>query len=340
MPGPSHADALAAPFTHLGAEAATVLLREHYGITIVGLRRLTTERDDTFLVTGRERSVLKIAHPSDDPAVVDLQTAAMTYAAGRDPGLPLARVLPTTDGHHQPVVGSPDGPRIMRLLSYLPGDLVDYATTDSRQRRALGATLARLTLALNGFSHPAAHLERSWDLQHLASLRDLLTHCPPDVRDEVERTLDRFDAFVAPRLPAVRHQVVHNDLNPENVLVDPTGGPYVTGVLDFGDMAHTALVVDLAVAMAYAVPLTEVADPWAAPYDLLEGYCGVLPLTSDEYALVPDLVRGRQAQRLLLNSLLALRDGRGDHDRDDVLAMPGVTRQLRSLAAPAPQEER
>ncbi len=340
MPAPSHADALAAPFTHLDAAAAADVLRLLYRITDVSLQRLTTERDDTFLVSNGDRAVLKIAHPGDDPAFVDLQCAALAYAAARDPELPLAHVIPTVDGRTQPTIDSPDGPRIVRLLSYLRGQMVDYPVTSAQQRHALGATLARLTLALQGFSHPAALQDRSWDLQHLSSLRDLLPCCPRDVRDDVERTLDRFDAFVAPRLPAVRHQVVHNDLNPENVLTDPTREDYVTGVLDFGDMAHTALVVDVATAMAYAVPLTEVADPWAAPYDLLAGYCEVLPLTPDELVLVPDLVRGRQAQRLLLNSLLARRDGRGDLDRDDVLQMPGVTHQLRSLDAPAPEEER
>lgn len=339
MPTPSHADALAAPFTHLDERAAADELRDLYGITGVTLRRLTTERDDTFLVTSGERAVLKISHPGDDPAFVDLQCAALAYAADRDPDLPLARVLPALDGTTQPTMDSPDGPRVVRLLSYLPGDVVDYPATSPRQRGVLGATLARLTLALHGFSHPAAMAARSWDLQHLSSLRDLIPCCPADVRGDVERTLDRFDSFVAPQLPGVRHQVVHNDLNPENVLVDPTREDYVTGVLDFGDMAHTALVVDLATAMAYAVPLDEVADPWAAPFDLLDGYSAVLPLTADERALVPDLVRGREAQRLLLNSLLALRDGRGDHDRDDVLAMPGVTHQLRSLDTPAPEEQ-
>lgn len=340
MARPSHADALAAPFTHVDGDAAADLLRGLYGIGDVTLERLTTERDDTFLVRTPERAVLKIAHPADDPAAVDLQTAVLAYAAGQDPTLPLARVLPSLDGRDQPVVPSPDGPRIVRLLSYLPGEIVDHTRTTVAQRRAMGAMLARLALALRGFDHPCAHRELSWDLQHLATLRDLLPHCPPDARADVARTLDRFDAEVAPRLRAVRHQVVHNDFNPENVLADPSRPEFVTGVLDFGDMAHTALAVDVAVLMAYAVPLDDDLDPWAAPYDLLAGYCEVVPLTTDEIALVPDLVRGRQAQRLLLNSLLARRNGRGDHDRDDVVEMPAVTRALRRLDAPAPGEDR
>ena len=46
----------------------------------------------------------------------------------------------------------------------------------------------------------------------------------------------------------MRAQVVHNDLAPTNVLVDDTLA--VTGITDFGDMTHTALVCDLAVAAA------------------------------------------------------------------------------------------
>ena len=67
----------------------------------------------------------------------------------------------------------------------------------------------------------------------------------------VATALDRFDAQVAPVLGGLRAQVVHNDLGRANVLVDDRGA--VSGIIDFGDMTHTALVCDLAVAIGDVV---------------------------------------------------------------------------------------
>ena len=142
-------DALAAPFVRLDAADAVRVVREVYGRDALTAVRLDTERDDTFAVdTAQGRVVLKVAHPDDDPAVLDLQRAAMA-AAGRDPGLPVPRLLTTADGDPAPVVPGADGrPREARLLGWLPGRTLGHVSTTRPQRLLLGATLGRLSLAL------------------------------------------------------------------------------------------------------------------------------------------------------------------------------------------------
>ena len=69
---------LAAPFEHLTEQNAAALLASVYGIDAASLDRLDTERDDSFRVaTANAEYVLKVAHPTDDPLYVNLQTAAM-----------------------------------------------------------------------------------------------------------------------------------------------------------------------------------------------------------------------------------------------------------------------
>ena len=63
-------------------------------------------------------------------------------------------------------------------------------------------------------------------------------------RAVVERVLDAFEQRVAPVWPRLRAQVAHTDLTVDNTLTDETG--LITGVIDFGDMSHTALITDLA----------------------------------------------------------------------------------------------
>jgi Ser/Thr protein kinase RdoA (MazF antagonist) len=295
-------DAVAAPFTSLTDHEVAALLVRHFGVTVTGVRRFESERDDTVQVdAGEARYVLKVANPHEDPAVIDMQTRAAVHAAATDPALPLALMVPTLDGSVTVTTDTDVGPRIARLMTYLAGRSLDYATTTPGQRHSCGQAVARLSLSLQDFTHAASTRRLSWDLQRLGSLRPLL----PYVQDAATRTdvlavLDTFESEVRPALTGLPFQVLHNDFNPGNVLVDAASSRYVTGILDFGETVSTAVVTDVAVAMAYAA--YDPDQPWAAPADLLAGFQSVRALTHDELALLPDLVRGRLAQRLLLNS--------------------------------------
>lgn len=299
-------DAVAMEFTPLPDEALQALVAQHFHVHSTRLHRLPSERDDTVrLDTAAGRFVLKVANPHEDPAVIDMQTRAVVHAMAADPGLALPRIIPARDGSLTVTIQSPEGLRIARLMTYLPGRALDYDSTTTAQRQRCGLALARLSLSLQHFRHPAADRRLSWDLQRLGSLRPLLAYLPDGAtRSRVLGVLDTFDTEVAPVLPDLPAQVLHNDFNPGNVLVDPATDHYVTGILDFGETVRTAVVTEVAVAMAYAA--FDEHRPWAAPADLLAGFQAVRHLGADELKLVPDLVRGRLAQRLLLNSFMSI----------------------------------
>lgn len=311
-------DALAAPFRRLTSGTVVRLVEQGWGLTPADQRRLDTERDDTLLLTLADGShrVLKVAHPRDDPGVLDLQCAALAHVASADPSLPLPRLLPDVDGAALRTVTGEDGEaRLARLLDYLPGTTLRYEGTTAEQRRAVGAAAGRLSRALADFEHPSSSRYLPWDLQQVGTLRHLLSHVDDaEARDVVAGVLDEYDARTGAALRAARQQVVHQDLNPDNLLVDPSADGFVTGVLDFGDIVRSSVVGDLAVCMAYSVDAAGPDDdPWAAAYDVARGFAGVRPLTPDEAVLLPDLVRTRLAQRLLLNSWLAASDPSNAH---------------------------
>ncbi len=120
----------------------------------------------------------------------------------------------------------------------------------------------------------------------------------------VAAVLDRFESHVAPVLGGLRAQVVHNDMGRANVLVDDSGA--VSGIIDFGDMTHTALVCDLAVAMADV--LNGRADAMHAAPAMIAGYRSVTPLEPEEAAVLADLVAARLAITAVIMS---------KHVRDD-----------------------
>jgi 4-aminobutyrate aminotransferase-like enzyme len=154
-------------------------------------------------------------------------------------------------------------------------------------------------MALRGFFHPAAGRTIWWDQQHLPELaRRVTVDEPPERRDLLARVLERFGRRVTPALPRLRSQVIHNDVTLDNLLLDDAHR--VSGIIDFGDMAHTALVLDVPATLQSLlrdrIDLFEVTDAFLA------GYASVLPLEPMEGELLADLLAGRMAQTILISA--------------------------------------
>ncbi len=129
----------------------------------------------------------------------------------------------------------------------------------------------------------------------------MLHHVPDtDARALAARALDRFAADIAPRLPGLRRQIIHNDMNPQNVLVDPAAPDDPAAIIDFGDMVEGPLVNELAIALAYQPPGP--ADPLGPATELAAGYARVLPLRQAEIDLLPGLIAARRATTIVVAS--------------------------------------
>lgn len=279
--------ALAAPFDRIDETEAAELLEQHYGIA-GAVERVPTERDDTFRVRASGGDVvLKLAHPLDGADLIDLQVRALQHAR-RDPDLPLQSIVPTRAGA---LVAAWNG-RLARVFEWMPGRPARGLAPTPRQLQAAGRLLGRLNLALADFEHPAARRQLPWDLEQVPLLRELATGPATEI-------VDRFESTVLPRLRDLPHQVVHNDFHPGNLLVDDE--QTIVGILDFGDTVHTARVNDLGVALAY---LSTGSSPWEAARPMIAGFDEVVGLLPEEHALLPHLVAGRLAQRVLLNAML------------------------------------
>jgi len=283
-------------------EQMGALALRHFGMT-GRLRRLTSERDlNVQLTDDNSRSfVLKLANPAEPVAVTQVQTAALLHLAQTAPALPVPRVMRTKDGATE--VALPDG--ILRMLTYLEGEPMHRAPRTAAMRRAMAAMGAALARGLRGFAHPAASHDLLWDIKQAARLRGLLPSiADPALAALCVRCLDRFDTAVAGPLQTVRWQVVHNDLNPHNVLVDPQNPSVIAGVLDFGDMVYTPLICDVAVAASYQI---DADDPLISLIDFAAGWHQVDPLLPTELDLLFDLVATRMVTTIAITSWRAAR---------------------------------
>lgn len=298
---PSGDSLLTLPPPVLPEAAVLGLIRRHYGLTGT-LTRLTSERDlNHRLTTAGQSYTVKLTNPAEPAAMTAFQTAALQHVAATDPGLPVPRILPGTDG--QALTQTPHG--ALRVLTWLDGTPLHAAPKSAAQRQAIGRALARLTAALTDFTHPAADHILLWDIKQTPRLAPLLPAISdPALRAEASAFVARFTAEIAPRLATLPTQIVHADFNPHNLLTDPAAPEHITGILDFGDMVRTPRICDLAIAASYQI---DAAAPLDSLADLLTGYSAILPLTGPELSLLFDLITARMVTTLAITSWRAAR---------------------------------
>jgi 4-aminobutyrate aminotransferase-like enzyme/Ser/Thr protein kinase RdoA (MazF antagonist) len=262
---------------------------------------LASERDQAFLIDdGRGGGgVLKISNLGEDAAVLDLEADAILHVARVDPTLPVARPRRVADAGADDAsacrgtVGGPDGMHFVRLFERLHGQ-TGGPELDDRAIHEYAATHARLTLALRGFFHPAAGRELLWDLRHASKLSAILDAIADRRRRALVGTvLDRYESHVVPLWPRLRAQIVHGDLTLGNVLFDERR--QISGIVDFGDTAHSALVADFAVGLASLVRGRTDDDVFRVARIAVDGYASRLPFELDELAVLADLVAARLA---------------------------------------------
>jgi Ser/Thr protein kinase RdoA (MazF antagonist) len=309
---------MVAPSRPVPLEQVLALVRQHYGFAPQAAR-LTGERDENFRLTADDGTeyVLKIANPAENAAETDLQTAALLHIEQTAPALPCPRVLrDQTGATHVSFVDECGSERTARVLTFLPGRLLGTSTRSRQQRAACGRLGARLTLALRDFEHPAARRMIAWDVRHAGHMRRLLEELPRFPYQSAARgLLERFVPRIEAQLPQLRHQMVHNDLNPLNILVDPGDEECVIGVIDFGDMTHTALIADVAVCAAELIP-RDCSDPGEAHeaiLDVTSAYHACAPLLQTELALLGALVAARLLMTLVIHEWHVQRNPTSGH---------------------------
>ncbi|MEM7118001.1 MAG: aminotransferase class III-fold pyridoxal phosphate-dependent enzyme [Chloroflexota bacterium] len=268
-------------------------------------KSLSSERDQNFRVTtarpelveGADATsyVFKIANADEDEGVIDFQTQALRHIEKRDPSLAVPRVVLTKTGEPYTTIRLKNGDEhIVRVLTYVPGVLIDEVAKTAVLRRSLGQFLGKLDLALRGFFHPHARHELLWDVTRCLDLAPHAVHIEDaKARANVEAIMARMETAVLPQLSTLRHQIIHNDAHASNTLADPANHKMMAGLLDFGDMIFGPLVLEVVIAVdPVRIPA---ADRLASIAALVAGFDDVFPLEAEEIDLIYDLILARLA---------------------------------------------
>jgi 4-aminobutyrate aminotransferase-like enzyme/Ser/Thr protein kinase RdoA (MazF antagonist) len=322
-------DVLETPSPSFTVEQVADYVNKQYGLT-GKLSSLDSERDQNFRIETKEgdRFVIKIANSAEAPAIIDMQLKALKHITLVDPTLPVPRILLSRNGLAIEQIQSEVGiEHSVRILSYMEGNYPDYAPTDFALHRSIGKCLARLGLALRGFFHPAANYDLLWDLKHTSKLRQFLSYIEDeDYHELVSYFLDHFDQNVLPLIPKLRAQIIHNDLTPDNILVAENDPGCIVGIIDFGDMTHTPLVIDLATTIAPMLRGHD--DPLGVAAEIVSGYHETIQLEELELHILYDLIAARL---IMLNVIAIWRVTIHPNNRDYI--MGGVEERWHTLNA-------
>jgi len=253
------------------------IIQNIYGIE-ASVLTLDSERDQNFHLKGDDGNeyVLKISNPKEDLDLIKLQSASLKHIHAFDQSLNVPVPIESIEGK---IVNHVDG-NIVRVQSFLKGIFIKDVENPSLQLlNEFGKYLGKLDIAFKAFDYPELKRDWVWDVRNIGFLKTHLQYIEnQNDQDIIAHFIANYESNIYPIEKYLRRQYIHNDGNDHNVLLNEKG--HIAGIIDFGDMAHTFLACELAVAISYLI--LEDENPREKIKAVVDGYQIILPLLAEE----------------------------------------------------------
>ena len=255
------------------------------------VRSLPGEFDDNYeVLVGGVRRMLRISPPETDSSAIQFENSVLERLG--EGGVPVPVLVDTIDGD-----------RFARLFSWVDG--LPFASVGRPPGLApsIGAAAAWIVEALRSMD-PLPRRDLLWDIEKAPDrIRRLAVHIEDPQRRQmvvdIAADLDRVDMRSLP------HQVIHNDLNDDNILVEEGR---LSAIVDVGDALWSVRIAEPSIAATYAMLHRD--DPVSIGVEVLAGYAREAEVTQAEAVSVLPLILGRLA---LSVSISAWRGGANPH---------------------------
>ena len=289
----------------------TNLIQEQYKLD-VSCKILNGYDELNFLLTDSfdKKYIFKIATEEHNPYFLDAQVQMLKLLSKSKLAEKFQHYIATVSKEDVGQMTIEGTKYYYRLLSFLEGDFwVNQKEKSPVLARNLGQFLGEMDSLLKDFKHAAANRYYEWDIKNTLDARKNL-HCikSHENRRLVSYFLLQFETEVTPNISSLRTATIHNDANDYNVLVN---GDAVSGLIDFGDMVHTSLINNLAIACTYAMLDSE--KPLEVAAEIAKGYHEKMPLTEQELSLLYYLIGGRLCISLCQSAYNYSKDSTNEH---------------------------
>ncbi len=263
------------------------LLADQYKITAIRLKELEGYDSVNFRVNSESGTYVLKQYPYSKAIKEELEAEnAILEKLSSLKNQEFPRAVPTKNGDFLYC----DASKMYRLLTFIEGDFLGDVTHTPSLLYSFGEFMAKLNKQLKGaYFAPIAAKNTQWDLQYFKQNYKYLEHISdPGDRSLVDYFFLQFDQQIYPIQSELRKTIIHNDGNDWNVL---TKNGKVSGIIDFGDMCHSWLINELAVALTYVMMGKE--DPLKIASVVLYGYHQIVPLQKEELDILYYLVAAR-----------------------------------------------
>ncbi len=280
-------------------ESLTSLLLRDYCLE-GELTRLPGENANYLLSTSDGRYVLKVTGDEFSGEFLEFEEQVVREVGASNLGLALPTIARTTRGAVFAECPPEGGEaRRARLLEFVDGgSWLELGSSTPGLRRELGSMLARLGVALSSLDASRGERTHRWDLIGAGEHRSRIELVPDAGRRALlERAYHQHSALVMPRVESLPRQLIHGDVNHENLLVS---GGHLVGLLDFGDCLVNPRVCELAIALAYV--LMDGDSPLADGAEVVSAYHSVAPLFPEELAVLYPLICARLAVSVTISA--------------------------------------
>ena len=261
------------------------LISNLYNIDINSLKKLNGYDTENFLVHSKDKLnfiLKKYPYSKENLSLVKAENNCLEYLSKyKKSSYPLP--IYSTDKDSFIIVKEKNKKYIVRLLSYLDGVFLGEFDPQKKHLELIGSFIGNLTKQLKNYSNDSiASRKWAWDIQNLSLNKKYLKYISnPSDRKLVLFFFQQFEEFVLPKLDELRTSIIHNDLNEWNILVKTNKK---IAVIDFGDLAKTQLVNEVAIAMVYASYSKE--NPLENALIILKSYYEIIKLTDTEISLL------------------------------------------------------
>lgn len=264
-------------------------IKNWFTFEIVTLKKLNGYDNVNYLLTTTtDKYIFKTYAFSEDMLALIEAENSVLQALNNDASFP--EPIAFQSGEHIKITEINGTKTICRLLTFLDGTFLGDAKHTPELIASIGtftATMDLKLLQLNSYVLKARQWE--WDLQYI-NLNKKYIKDIDDVNTKhlVSYFYQQYDFYVTPVLSELRKSVIHNDVNEWNVLVS---GNQISGLIDFGDLAHSPLINEVAIAITYACYDKHEPLAWAIPF--IKAYHNILPLEQKELDILYYLIAGR-----------------------------------------------
>lgn len=266
-------------------------LEDEFGLTVVDSKKLDGYDNANFLITTSEKQYIFKTYPYSDFLfdIIKAENDTLLFLADNFHSS-IPKPIAFKNKKLQKKISSENQLKVYRLLSFLEGNFLGDCTPTREIFQSLGCFIAELDKQLQIYTNYTIQSRQwEWDLQYFHLNRKYIN----DISNSKNRNIvlyffNQFEEHVRPLYPELRKQIIHNDANEWNILIENNK---VSGIIDFGDLAHSFLINELAIVITYACYDKDNPLEWATI--LLKAYHEKLALEEKEIKILYYLIAAR-----------------------------------------------